>query len=400
MYLLGGVLDTFCVFVGYNCVMNEEIDVAIIGAGASGLMVGSLLEAKRAVLFEGNSKAGAKILISGGGKCNITNEWVESIHYLGNPYFIGEVLRVFDQHSLLEWLKERGLEPVLRKNRQYFCPESASQLLDILKRESRKQSLLLRQKVEDIIKKEEWFYLQTAKKRYKAKKVVIASGGLSFSLLGAGDIGYRVAKSFGHTIVRTAPALVGFTVQKEQFFFKSLSGISTEVEIKVGDQTCLGSLLFAHKGISGPAVLDASLYWKKGKIEIDFLPGWFPQEHRESKKLLSSLLPMPKRVSKAFLEHLEIPDQPMNQLKSQEREKLLQMKEYIFAPAGTFGYGKAEVTKGGVNADEIDSKTMMSKKCEGLYFAGEVLDVTGRLGGYNFQWAFSSAYVCAGALQK
>ncbi len=380
--------------------MNEEIEIAIIGAGASGLMIGSLLKANRAVLFEGNSKAGAKILISGGGKCNITNEWVEPIHYLGNPYFVSEVLKVFDQYDLLEWLRECGLEPVLRKNQQYFCPQSASQLLDILKKESRKQSLLLGQKVEDVVKKGDWFYLQTAKKRYKAKKVVIASGGLSFSLLGADDIGYRVAESVGHTIVRTAPALVGFTVQKEQFFFKSLSGVSTEVEIKVGDQTCLGSLLFAHKGISGPAVLDASLYWEKGKIEIDFLPGWFPQEHQESKKLVSSLLPMSKRVSKAFLDHLEIPDRPMNQMKMIEKEKLSDLKRYTFAPAGTFGYSKAEVTKGGVNTDEIDSKTMMSKKCDGLYFAGEVVDVTGRLGGYNFQWAFSSATVCAGALQE
>ena len=379
--------------------MNEEIDIAIIGAGASGLMLGSLLEGKRAVIFEGNSKPGAKILVSGGGKCNITNEWVEPMHYLGNPYFVTEVLKVFDQHDLLEWLSERGLEPVLRKNRQYFCANSASELLDIFKKESKEQTFFLQEKVLDVSKKGDWFYLQTAKKRYKVKKVVIASGGLSFSLLGADNIGYRVAESVGHTIVRTAPALVGFTVQKEQFFFKSLSGISTEVEIRVGDQTCTGALLFAHKGISGPAVLDASLYWEKGKIEIDFLSGWYPEEHQESKKLVSSLLPMPKRVSKAFLDHLEVPDHPMNQLKVIEKEKLLGLKQYAFAPAGTFGYSKAEVTKGGVDTDEIDSKTMMSKKCEGLYFVGEVVDVTGRLGGYNFQWAFSSAAVCAKALQ-
>ncbi len=382
----------------YNFSMNEEIEIAIIGAGASGLMAGSLLDKKRAVIFEGNSKVGAKILVSGGGKCNITNEWVEPVHYLGNPYFVSEVLKEFDQYDLLEWLRERGLEPVLRKNRQYFCPQSASQILDILKRESRKQSLILNNKIEAVVKRGDYFYIKTKKQSYKAKKVVIASGGLSFSLLGADDIGYRVAESVGHSIVRTAPALVGFTVQKEQFFFKSLSGISTEVEIRVGDHSCLGSLLFAHKGISGPAVLDASLYWEKGKIEIDFLPGWFPGEHQESKKLVSSLLPMSKRISKAFLEHLEIEDCPMNQMKMIEKEKLSEMKRYTFAPAGTFGYSKAEVTKGGVNTDEIDSKTMMSKKCEGLYFAGEVVDVTGRLGGYNFQWAFSSAAVCAKAL--
>ncbi len=378
--------------------MDEEIEIAIVGAGASGLMIGSLLGEKRAVIFESNNLPGAKILISGGGKCNITNEWVEPIHYLGNPYFVDEVLKTFDQHDLLEWLQRRGLEPVLRKNRQYFCSRSSNQLLDILKKESQKQTLSSNEKVEEILKREDYFYIQTTKKSYKAKKVVIASGGLSFSLLGANSIGYRVAKSVGHNIVRTAPALVGLTVQKEQFFFKSLSGVSMDVEIKVGDQSCLGALLFAHKGISGPAVLDASLYWDKGKIEIDFLPGWYPQEHQNTNKILSTLLPMPKRVSKAFLEHLKIPDRPMIQLKVTEREKLFSLKQYTFAPAGTFGYSKAEVTKGGVDTDEIDSKTMMSKKCNGLYFAGEVIDVTGRLGGYNLQWAFSSASVCAKAL--
>jgi len=379
--------------------MNEEIDIAIIGAGASGLMAASLLNKSRVVLFESNSRIGAKVAVSGGGRCNITNEVVEPAHYRGNPYFIDEVFRIFDQYDLLAWLKSRGLNPVLQKNRQYFCPKSANQLLDILKEESRKQRVLLDHKVENISKEGDSFLLHTAKKRYKAKRVVIASGGLSFPILGASDIGYRVAESFGHHIVRTAPALVGFTVQKEQFFFKSLSGISTEVEIRVGEQVCSGSLLFAHKGVSGPAILDASLYWEKGKIEVDFLPGWDIREHHESKKLVSSLLPLPKRVSKAFLEHLKIPDHPMSQLKAPERKKLFGLKRYTFAPAGTFGYSKAEVTRGGVDTNEIDSRTMMSKKCKGLYFVGEILDVTGRLGGYNFQWAFSSAYVCARGLE-
>jgi predicted Rossmann fold flavoprotein len=380
--------------------MNDVIDVAIIGAGASGLMLGALLGERRAVLFEGNSKVGTKLLVSGGGKCNITNAEVEAIHYLGNPYFVDEVLRVFDQYDLLQWLGSEGLEPVLRKNKQYFCPKSADQIVTILKKESQKQSLVLNRPIVDIVKRDEYFYLKTAQKSYKAKYVVIASGGLSFPLLGASDLGYRVAESFGHTITHTAPALVGLTLQKEQFFFKELSGISVEVEIKVGGQLCSGSLLFAHKGISGPAVLDASLYWEKGRIEIDFLPDWNLQEYQDSGKLLSSVLPLPKRVSRAFLKHLKISDKPVNQLKPADKERLLALRQYTFSPAGTFGYSKAEVTKGGINTDEIDSKTMMSKKCDGLYFIGEVIDVTGRLGGYNFQWAFSSAYVCAEALKQ
>ena len=309
-------------------------------------------------------------------------------------------MRVFDQYDLLQWLEAEGLEAVLRKNKQYFCPKSADQIVTILKKKSRKQSLVLNRPVIDIVKRDGYFYLKTVQKSYKAEHVVIASGGLSFPLLGAGDFGYRIAESFGHTITHTAPALVGLTLQKEQFFFKELSGISVEVEIKVGGQLCSGSLLFAHKGISGPAVLDASLYWEKGRIEINFLPDWNLQEYQDSGKLLSSVLPLPKRVNRAFLKQLKIPDRPVNQLKPVEKERLLGLKQYAFSPAGTFGYSKAEVTKGGINTDEIDSKTMMSKKCDGLYFIGEVVDVTGRLGGYNFQWAFSSAYVCAEALKQ
>ncbi|MEA3490546.1 MAG: aminoacetone oxidase family FAD-binding enzyme [Campylobacterota bacterium] len=380
--------------------MNDVIDIAIIGAGASGLMLGSLLKGREVVIFDGNSRVGAKILVSGGGRCNITNRWLEPVNYLGNHYFISEVLKQFDQYSLLKWLNDRGLEPVLHKNQQYFCPHSASEILDIFKKENRDNTIVTDQKIEEVSRRGEYFYIHAEKRSYHAKRVVIASGGLSFSLLGADDIGYRVAKSFGHTIKRTAPALVGFTLQKEQFFFKSLSGVSTDVEIKVAGQSCLGSLLFAHKGISGPAVLDASLYWEKGQIEIDFLPGWNPYDHSRSKKLVSTLLPIPKRLSRVLLRELNIPDMPINQLKFSDVDKLLILKEYRFAPAGTFGYGKAEVTKGGVDTDHIDSKTMMSKKTEGLYFLGEVLDVTGRLGGYNFQWAFSSAYVCSTALQN
>jgi len=154
-------------------------------------------------------------------------------------------------------------------------------------------------------------------------------------------------------------------------------------------------LLFAHKGLSGPAVLDASLYWEKGKIEINFLPSFSWTSIVGSKKQISSLLPLPKRVTKAFLIQLQLEDKPYHRLTKEEAQKLQCLSKYSLAPAGTFGYAKAEVTKGGVETSEIDSKTMMSKKVEGLYFIGEVLNVTGRLGGYNFQWAFSSAFSCA-----
>jgi len=189
-------------------------------------------------------------------------------------------------------------------------------------------------------------------------------------------------------------------VQKEQFFFKELSGASTDVKITIDNTICEGSLLFTHKGLSGPAVLDASLYWEKGKIDINFLPHFSWKATQSSKKQISSLLPIPKRITKAFLVQLGIEDKPYNKITHEEMDKLQLLEHYSFSPAGTFGYSKAEVTKGGVDTSEIDAQTMMSHKVKGLYFIGEVLDVTGRLGGYNFQWAFSSAYMCYKNLRK
>lgn len=375
-------------------------DILIIGGGASALMLASLLPKNSATIIESNNKIGAKILISGGGKCNITNADMGVEYFLGSEAFIAPSLKAFNEDALLRWLERQGLVPVMRKKNQFFCAHSAKELVDIFAKQVKKQKLLLGEKVLSISKKDGIFTVKTDKQSLRAKQVVVASGGLSYPKIGASDIGYDIAESFGHTVRKLAPALVGFTVQKEQFFFKELSGTSTEVSIRVADAVCEGSLLFAHKGLSGPAVLDASLYWEKGKIEIDFLPGFSLKNIQGSKKQLSTLLPMPRRITKTFLVQLELEDKPFFQLSSEELDKLQSLHHYVFAPAGTFGYSKAEVTKGGVCTDEVDAKTMMSKKEAGLYFMGEVLDVTGRLGGYNFQWAFSSAFICAKSISN
>jgi len=368
--------------------------IIIIGGGASALMLASLLPKDTVTLLEANSKLGAKILISGGGKCNISNMNMGTKYYLADADFVAPSLKRFNEKSLLQWLERQRLHPVIRKETQLFCKDSAKELVDVFTKESKKQNVLLNEKVSSVTKRDDFFYVKTDKKIYTAKVVVVASGGLSFPKLGATPIGYEIAEHFGHKVLKTAPALVGFTVQKEQFFFKELSGVSTEVKIHVGDKVCEGALLFAHKGLSGPAVLDASLYWEKGKIEIDFLPHFSWKAVSGSKKQISSLLPLPKRVTKAFLIELGLEDKPYFKLNRQELEALHTLSHYSFAPAGTFGYGKAEVTKGGVDTAEVDKITMMSNREEGLYFLGEVLNVTGRLGGYNFQWAFSSAYSC------
>ncbi len=369
--------------------------IIIIGGGASALMLASLLPKQTVTIIESNAKLGAKILVSGGGKCNITNTEMGTEYYLGDADFVAPSLKAFSEKSLLKWLERQGLNPELRKETQYFCRDSAKELLNIFIKEAKKQKIVLNEEVLSVSKRDDIFYVKTSKKTYTSSAMVVASGGLSFPKLGASSIGYEIAEYFGHNIVKTAPALVGFTVQKEQFFFKALSGVSTDVSIKVAEQECKGALLFAHKGMSGPAVLDASLYWEKGRIEIDFLPDFSWKGVQGSKKQISSLLPMPKRVTKAFLIELELEDKPYNTLTKSELEKLHTLSHYSFAPAGTFGYSKAEVTKGGVDTSEVDNITMMSKEEKGLYLLGEVLDVTGRLGGYNFQWAFASAYSCA-----
>ncbi len=381
--------------------MNRTIDIVIIGAGASGLMVASQLKGRDVVLLESNPKVGSKILISGGGKCNITNESVDSREdYLGNPYFIDEVFREFDQHHLLEWFQKRGVNPKIRTDGQYFCTKSADEVVRVFKKETKEHTIVLDTKVKNITKRDEIFYIDCGKKSYSANSVIVASGGVSFAKIGASGIGFEIAKSFGHNVTKIAPALVGFTLQKGQFFFKSLSGISTDVDIRVGDRVSSGALLFAHKGISGPAVLSASLFWERGEIEIDFLPNFSLESHLHSKKLLSTILPLPKKLSKALLEELGVVDRATTQLTKADKERLKLLKAYRFSPAGNFGYTKAEVTKGGVDTKEIESKSMMSKRVKNLYFVGEVVDVTGRLGGYNFQWAFSSAVVCARDLKR
>lgn len=379
--------------------MKIEVNIAIIGAGASGLMLAALLEDKNILLIDNNIKIGSKLLISGGGKCNISNGKVKPNNYLGNQRFIGNIIKRFDQNDLLNWFGERGLKTLVRKNNQYFCENSAKDVVDILQNEISPKVIQLQTEVLIVEKKLDNFEISTSKGKVFAKNVVVASGGLSFPKIGATSIGYDIAKSFNHEVHTLSAGLVGFTVQREQFFFKSLSGIAIDVKITIEkkdkNKEINGALLFTHKGISGPAVLDASLYWQKGKISIDFLPTLSIDGLKLSKKNISRTLGLPNRVAKTFLEALNIEDKTASKLSSQDWKKLEELKAYSFAPAGTFGYSKAEVTKGGVSTDEIDASSMMSRKVEGLYFLGEVLDVTGELGGYNFQWAFSTAYVCA-----
>ena len=375
-------------------------DVVIIGAGASGLMCAAHLDPnKKTLLIDANDKIARKIKISGGGKCNITNKYVSARNYLGDLERVKRTLARFSNADLLDFLKRNGLEVVLRKGAFYFCRKSADEVIELLQKLTRKKELLLGAKVMSVRKEGERFIVETTKGERYAKNVVVASGGASYKSIGASDIALEIAKSFGIHYTPFRPALVGMTLQKEQFWMKELSGISLDVVITVETRRIEGALLFAHRGISGPAVLNASLYWKKGMISVDFLPFEKIEKLVEygGKKFVSSVLPLPKRFSKAFLRHIGVGDKECAKLTQQERKKLALLHRYDFAPAGNFGFSKAEVSLGGVDTNEL-LENFEAKKVKGLYFIGEAVDITGELGGYNFQWAFSSAVVCAKGL--
>ena len=377
-----------------------EFDVAILGGGAAGLMAAARLNERGGLsvcVVEGNAKPGAKIRISGGGKCNITNVSVTEHNYLGDAALVRSVLKRFDDSALLKWVRARGCEPVVRKARYYFCPRSAQELIDILLKSAEGVRFFLGHKIETVRHDDEGFIVTTDKRTLKARNVIVATGGVSYASVGATDIGLKIAESFGIETVPFRPALAGMTLQKEQFWMKTLTGISFPVTIHVGEKRLREDMLFAHRGISGPAVLSASLYWEKGMITIDFLDGLSVEGmlKRGGNKKIATAIPLPKRFVTAFLDVLGVADKPCSAVTSEEKVMLKTLNAYTFAPAGTFGFTKAEVSKGGVACGALEPYSCESSGVRGLYFVGEVVDVTGELGGYNFQWAFASGRCAA-----
>jgi len=382
----------------------KRYELVILGAGASGLMLASRLCEKgvqELCIVDHNPRIGMKIKVSGGGKCNVTNEKVFADNYLGTDSFVKAVLDRYTPSQLLNFLNARGVIPKIRSLGQYFCKKSADEVIDALKKNIPNKAYLLSHKIKAVkIDKSGEYLIETDKGDIGAKYLVVATGSSAYPQVGGSDIGLNLAKDLGHRYTAFTPVLVGWTVQKDQFWMKELSGISTYVSIDVGHKKLNGDLLFTHKGISGPAVLSASLYWKKGLVTIDFLPKQSLKEaFKQKKKQLSTQMNVSKRLSKSLLESIQVKDKSVQDLSQEDWEKLALLKAYSMSPAGNFGLKKAEACRGGVATDEVDEQNMQSKLHERLYFLGEVLDVTGELGGYNFQWAFSSAVVCADDLE-
>jgi predicted Rossmann fold flavoprotein len=379
-------------------------NVIIIGAGASGLLCavecgkrrGSVLVLDHAV------RTGSKIGISGGGRSNFTNLHVTADHYRSrNPHFCKSALARFTPRHILSLVEKHGIKYYEKEAGQIFCVKSSRDIIAMLEKECERAGAEVRVKCRVIdIDRTGHFSVATNQGVFIADSLVIATGGLSYANLGASGFGHDVARQFGIRVIQPGPALVPFVFQgRDQKVFQELAGISLDAALSCGSKQFRGNILFTHHGLSGPAALQASLYWNSGTpLLIDLLPGTdildvFTSK-RQSKMEMRNLLAgyFPKRVSQIWCDLLGA-TKPIDQTSDKElRDIANALHGWELIPKGTEGYKTAEVTAGGVDTDELSSKTMESKKVPGLYFIGEVVDVTGELGGYNLHWAWASGH--------
>ncbi|MCB9642786.1 MAG: NAD(P)/FAD-dependent oxidoreductase [Myxococcales bacterium] len=386
--------------------MEQHKDVLVIGAGAAGMMCA--MEAgrrkKRVAILEHNDRPGKKIRISGGGRCNFTNLDVSADNYVSaNPHFCKSALARYTPYDFLELVARHGIAYHERLHGQLFCNESAQQIIDMLCRECDNAGveMALGCEVQQVQKQGDLFIVSTSRGEWTAPALVVATGGLSIPKIGATGLGYRIAEQFGLATVETRPALVPFTWnERDKHGFSELSGISFAAEVSCKERSFQEQLLLTHRGLSGPVILQISLHWSPGEtISINLLPDVdvrseileLQQQGRSLQKWLRD------RLSKRFVQSwgdLFLPSAPLQQLGPKEIDALCaQLTGWDVMPNGTEGYRTAEATAGGVDTNELSSKTMESRRVSGLYFVGEVVDVTGWLGGYNFQWAWASAHV-------
>ncbi|KPZ59938.1 Ferredoxin--NADP reductase [Pseudoalteromonas sp. P1-13-1a] len=389
----------------------NQVDVIVIGAGAAGLMSAAQAgyRGRSVTVLDMGKKPGRKILISGGGRCNFTNENASPENYLcSNPHFVKSCLSRYTQHDFIELVDRHGLAYHHKTLGQLFCDNSAQDIVDILLTECEWAgvTIKLRSEVLNVAKTDIGYRVTTEQETLTCESLVIASGGLTMPKLGATPIGYKIAEQFGLNVLPTMAALVPFTLhQHDKERFEGLSGISIPCEVSSEDGTVFKeNILFTHRGLSGPAILQISSFWRAGQaVTINLLPeldlkqqlaDW--RETQSQKSLKNSLATiLPKRFIDILHDSKAIPDCNINQLTHAQIDELV---NYIHAwqikPNGTEGYRTAEVTLGGVDTDELSSKTFEAKKAKGLYFIGEVTDVTGWLGGYNFQYAWSCGFAC------
>ena len=390
---------------------TTSTDVLIIGASASGLMcaIEAGKRGRKVIVLDHANKAGKKILMSGGGRCNFTNYEISADNYIShNPHFCKSALSRFTQWDFIAMVNEYRIPYQQRDLGKLFCENSAKDILNMLLSECDKVKIDIRLKTDigEIEKlTDQSFSINTASTIFNCTSLVVASGGLSIPKMCASPIGYKIAEQFGHHIWPTSAGLVPFTLHShDKEKLAGLSGIAINCLVSNERIQFKENILFTHRGLSGPAILQISSYWNPGEsININLLPDMdvedflMSRQKQKDKKKLKTLLSelLPKRLITIFVPET-ILDKPLQELsKNQIRGIHLRLQQWEVKPNATEGYRTAEITLGGIDCNEISSKTLQSSKAEGLFFIGEVIDVPGWLGGYNFQWAWSSGW-CAG----
>ena len=390
---------------------TRPYDVIILGAGAAGLMCAAQAGARgrRVLVIDRADQPGKKILISGGGRCNFTNIHTAPERFLSaNPHFAKSALSRYSPRDFIALVDSYSIAWHEKTLGQLFCDGSARQIVDFLLEECGKVGVTIAcgEEINRVTHTDEGFTVTTSARVAHATSLVIATGGPSIPKMGATGYAYELARQFGLKVVEPRPALVPLTLGGEDVLFRELSGVATPVEARCGKASFREAALFTHRGLSGPAILQISSYWQRGgPVEIDFLPdagdGWLiAAKHANPRATSRSALrdALPQRLADALADRLQF-DGPLGNAKDAElRTAEAKLAAWRFHPSGTEGFAKAEVTVGGISTAELSSKTMEAKRVPGLFAIGEAVDVTGWLGGYNFQWAWASGWAAGQAV--
>lgn len=386
-----------------------DYDAIVLGAGAAGLMCAAVAgqRGKRVLLLDHADQVGKKILISGGGRCNFTNIHARPEAYISaNPHFAKSALARYTAADFIALVRAHGIAFHEKTLGQLFCDGSAKQIVAMLLAECAKDGVDVRcgQPVGPVSHADGRFTVRFGAQDFAASALVIATGGPSIPKMGATGFAYELARQFGLKVVEPRPALVPLTLGGDDVLFRDLSGVATPVEARAGKAAFREAALFTHKGLSGPAILQVSSYWRHGEaVTIDFLPdaapGWLLGAKRvRPRATLASALALPERLAQTLADRLALPGELGTLTDRKLADAEVRLKRWTFHPNGTEGFAKAEVTIGGISTANLSSQTMMAKSLPGLYAVGEAVDVTGWLGGYNFQWAWASGHAAGQAL--
>jgi predicted Rossmann fold flavoprotein len=385
-----------------------KFDVVVIGAGAAGLFCASEAgkRGRKVLVVERNAQVGRKIIISGGGRCNFTNTFTSPENFISkNPHFCKSALARYTPEHFIRLVRKHRIDFYEKKLGQLFCRDSSRQIVDMLLAECERAGVEIRTGCSVLnIEKQKLFLLDTSAGTIECNSLVVATGGLSFPKIGATDLGYRIARDFDLKIEPTRPSLVPLIFEAAEQTDK-LAGLSLDTTVSASDKQFRENILFTHRGLSGPAILQVSNYWEKGvDVSIDLLPDTdayaLLEENSQSRKSLANFLAqfMPEKAARLF-SPAALADRPLAQLNKKDLEQVaINLNNWKVKFRDTEGYDKAEVTIGGVSTDELSSQTMETRKVPGLFFIGEVVDVTGWLGGFNFQWAWASAHAAGQAV--